>query len=184
MAQERTFLKTLGTGIVSTALVLGAFSLGGTFNQDNSAQFSQIGDRLNAGDAVVVANQNATVTAISDLQTDVGAIQDHLFEEDRWEATSEVLALEELEEDDFEELREWVVTEYNLSEDAEDVEDFSVSVRDTDFSSMDVDDQNGVVTFDLRVRFEDDSGDRVKKFVTATVVIEDGEVESLDFVEQ
>ena len=172
-------LKKTGT-LVVTALLAG-FVGGGTVSLFDKAPQVALQDLSKLS---TKADIEALGLQIVDLEADVNSLQDELLEEDVWESTAEVLALDELEEDDYEELREWIADEYNLTEDPEDVEDFSVDVRDVDFSNLDVDDENALVTFDLRVRYEDNNGDRVKKFITATVEIEDGDVESLEFEEQ
>lgn len=174
-----SFWKKSGA-VLATGLVAG-FAAGGTISLfDKAPQVSVSGQDLST-----LATQEDLADLglqLTELQTGVDSLQDNILEEDKWEATAEVLALEELEDDDYEELREWIADEYNLTEDPEDIEDFSVDVRDTNFSdNMDADDEKGTVTFDLKVRFEDNDGDRVKKYITATVRIDDGDVDSLGF---
>ena len=159
--------------LMSAGLLLGGVFGGFALDKDQTVDTSQFVTKADLG--------NATAHLATDNQ--VTSLQNEVLKEVNWEATAEVLALQELEEDNHEDLREWVASQYELTEDAEDIEDFSVSVRDVDFSEMDHDDENGIVTFDLKVYFENNDGDKVKKYVTAVVSVEDGEVEDVDFSE-
>lgn len=109
------------------------------------------------------------------------AIYEEIFEEDALEAESEVLALEELEDDDYEELGRFLISEYDNLEDEDDID--NVIVRDVDISGLDVDDKDSTVKLELKVYYENLNGKSIKKYITAIVTIEDGEVEDLSFVE-
>lgn len=112
------------------------------------------------------------------------AIYEEIFEEDAWDASAEVLALDELEDDNYEALYDFMVAADGLNLSIEDERDIdNVIIRDVTVLNRDVDDKDATVEFELKVYYEDLNGDSVKKYITATAIIEDGEVEDLDFEE-
>ena len=169
-------LKKTGAVLASIGLVLAGglagFALDKEAKPAKPIDTSQFATKTDLG---VLSNQSVAI------QADVSSVQDKILAEDAWEATAEVLALSELENRDYKELGRFILNDSQATRDDVDELDLSVEVRETDFSGMDDEDQDGQVTFDLRVRYEDSSGDRQKQFVTATATIEDGEVEDLTF---
>lgn len=126
---------------------------------------------------------NDTNNALADVTEIVKSTNEIVVENDMWESTAEVLALDELEDRDYKDLRKWILHEFNdSSEDYDEIEDFEVTVRDIEFERMNVDDENARVVFDLKVEYENADGDNVNRYVKATVRIDDGEVENLRFV--
>lgn len=128
---------------------------------------------------------NATNTQLTTIQTVTQSTSDKILADDVFEATVEGLALNELEYRDYRALGKFILTDIlnqtNVTSDDVDELDLVVEVRDTDFSRMDINDQDGQVTFDLRVRYDNGDGHRARTDVTATATIEDGEVEDLVF---
>jgi len=131
--------------------------------------------------------------AVEDLKeavkgVDNSDIRDKLFEEDAWEAEAQVLAEEEFEDKDYKDLKKWLLDEFSddfdNSSDIDDVEDLKVVVRDVTYSNMDVDDRDATVEHDLKVYYEDANGDKVKKYLTVTTVIDDNDVDDQEFEEQ
>ncbi len=49
---------------------------------------------------------------------------------------------------------------------------------------MDENDRDGVVVQELKVRYETDDGDKVKKYLIVTTEVEDGEVEDQEIAER
>jgi len=166
------FKTKTGAVLASLGLVLAGVGAGFVLDKDPQVDTSKFATKADLG---VLSNQSAAI------QADVNSVQDKILAEDAWEATAEVLALDELNNRDFKELGRFILNDSSATSDDVDELDLSVEIRETDFSGMDDEDQNGVVTFDLRVRYEDSAGDRVKTTVTATATIEDGEVEDLTF---
>ena len=171
MAQEFSWLKALGVGVVSTGLVFGGAATLGVFD-DKQVDLSGVATKEDLAKVL-----NLTVTTAADVED----LQSGLLKEDVWEATAEVLAIEEVEDKNYKELGRFILNSSNATSDDVEELDLSVEVKDVEFSGMDEDDQNGVVTFELRVRYEDANGDNKKTTVTATVEIEDGEVEDITF---
>jgi len=66
-------------------------------------------------------------------------------------------------------------------EDERDIDE--VVIQDVTFSNMDVDDKDATVELELKVYYENSDGESRKKYITATAIIEDDEVEDLDFIE-
>ena len=167
-------LKVLGISIVGAGVAFaGASSLG--FGDQDLSDYAKKAD--------VELAKNATLSALGATDSKVISLQDVLLKEDAWESAAEVLALSEVEDRDYRDLGRFVLNDTNASSDDVKDADLSVTVKDTNFASMDEDDQDGVVTFELSVRYEDATGDRKKQTVTATATIEDGEVEDLTFAQ-
>ena len=118
---------------------------------------------------------------------DNNAILDALYADKQWRIDALELAQDELEERDYRELKKFVVEEFESEifegDTYRDLEDFKVVIRDSDLSGLDEFDKDATVEYNLKVYFEDKDGDRVKKYITAEVNIEDNEVEELDFEE-
>lgn len=161
--------KKLGAVLTSVGLVVAGGIGGFVLDKDpqptpvDLSKFVTKTDLANATDGLATADQ-------------VTSLQDEILAEDRWEAIAKVLALEEVEDDDYEELREHL----GLTEDFEDL-DFTVEVKDVDYDNVDVDEENADVKLELKVRYEDADGHNVRKTVYADVVVEDGEVEEVEY---
>ena len=171
MAQEFSWGKTAGAAALGALVVLGVGAWAGVYS-DAPLDLSGYAKKE---DVAKVLN------ATADLQAGQDALTAELLAEDVWESSAEVLALTELEDRDYKELGRFVLNDSSATRDDVDELGLSVEVKDVSYSGMDHDDQNGVVELELRVRWEDASGDRTKATVTATVTIEDGEVEDVAY---
>jgi len=131
-------------------------------------------------DQIQASVQKAIALQALDINVSEGpktiAIYEEIFQEDAFGAESEVIATEELEDDDYEALAEYL----NISED--DISE--VKIKDIDVSIDDVDDKDSTVEIELKVYFENGMEFDIdsKRYITATVVIEDGEVENISFM--
>lgn len=168
------FWKKTGTVLVA-GLLGGVAGGGGALVFDKAPQIDQT-DLSNIATAEDLENLGFQVT---DLAEDVKTVQDKLLEDDMWEATAEVLALEELEDDDYEDLFDHLNSLNGIEIDDEDDID-KVVIRDTK-TDGDATDEDAEVLMKLRVYYENSEGDDKKETVYAKVLIEDGEVEDLDF---
>ena len=128
------------------------------------------------------ADLNDTNSALADVAEMVKSTNEIVVENDMWESTAEVLALDELEHRDYRDLRKWVLSEFNdSSEDYDEIEDFEVTILDIEFDDVSVNNQNADVKFRLKVEYEDDDNEPVNRYITATVEIKDGDVKDLVF---
>ena len=170
-------LKALGIAFVGAGVALGGAHLVGWNNQVDVSKLATTADVKVISDSL-----NSSVSADNSLLV---AAADKILEEDKWEATAEVLSLEELEDKDFKELKQWVLDEYSEdfleSDDYKDFEGFKVVVKDKEVTDSDSDDEDADVEFELRVYYEDKDGDSVKRAVKVLATVEDGEVEDLKF---
>jgi len=178
-----SWYKVMGTGAVTVILTVGGVGLLNlNDNGLSEADVERAVESAHKGEL-----DNKVIKLNSDVDRDVKDIKVKIFEDDVWEAESQVMAEEELEEDDYEELREWILDEFSGDfksfYDAEDIEDFRVVIRDVDHSGMDVDDRDATVEHELKVYYEDKNGDNVKRYVTVTTEIEDNDVDDQDFEE-
>ena len=105
-------------------------------------------------------------------------IYDKLFEEDLWKSDAEVLASEEWEERDYDDIADAINSLYpsNQIDDKEDIE-YVREDENTTFVNMDADDKDGKVIQYVKVKYENDKGKDVKKYLTITSTFEDGELE-------
>lgn len=117
-----------------------------------------------------------------DLDNKVDTVNDKLVEDDIWESTAEVLALDELEDRDYKKLYKYMTDELNLViDDREDID--KVVVKNIEVSHADATDNDATVTMKLRVYYENSDGNDQRVTVYAEAVIEDGDVEDLEFSE-
>lgn len=175
MTNEFSWGKALAAGVVSTGVVVGGLYLGTNFGHQ-TVDLSKVATKEDLAKAL-----NLTVVPLDALDAKVTDLQAVLLKDDAWESAAKVLALEELEDRDYKALGRFILNDSAATSDDVDELSLDVTVRDVDYSAMDSDEQNGVVKFELRVRYEDLSGDDQKTTVTATVTLEDGEVEDIDF---
>jgi hypothetical protein len=130
--------------------------------------------------------QNAALNAVKPFAEELNSLSnvtkltnDKVFEADAWEAEAEVLATEEFEDNDYKDVFKFIDSEFGDIKEKEDI--VYVKVRDVSFDDMDNDDKNGVVTQELKVKYENVDGDDVVKYLIVTTEIDDGEVESQEF---
>lgn len=167
-----------GSAIVAGLAVVSAFVAPALYTQDAPNVLTE--DEIQESVQKAIALQNVNLT---DGPKTI-AIYEEIFEQDAWDASAEVLALEELEDDDYESLYDYMVAAdgLNLSiEDEKDIEE--VIIRDVTIKNSDVDDKDATVELELKVYYENADGDNKKEYITATVVIEDDEVEDIEFSE-
>lgn len=117
---------------------------------------------------------------ISDLQEKLDALYEEAFAEDVFKDEAQATAEEYLSDDKNEQLADYIQDEY---EDLYDVDDINeVEVLETDVDVTDLEDKKAEVTFELKVSYEEETSTNViKRYITATVVIEDGEAVSISF---
>jgi len=171
--------------IFACVAVLAAFVAPALYIQDvpNVLTEDQIQESVQKAVALQMDNMNFNV---SDGPKTI-AIYENIFEEDAWEAQSEMLAIDEIEDDNYENLYDFMTNTIeddgmDLSiEDERDIDE--VVIQDVTFSNMDVDDKDATVELELKVYYENSDGESRKKYITATAIIEDDEVEDLDFIE-
>ena len=132
--------------------------------------------KIEALENPVIVEDPATIQSNSDK---IDALTEKVNEDDNFEEVSEEIALTEIEKRSYKELFEFLEVTYGDIVDKEDIE--YVIVRDVDTTIDDLNDEDSTVEFDLKVKYENDVGTDVKKYFTATVTIEEGEVEDLVF---
>lgn len=188
-ASKTSIWKKVGAVIGIGLVTFAGAGLGvKTFAEPTTVNTETIDTSEFATKADLTETNNALVE-VSDL---VKSTNEKVVEEDIWEATAEVLALDELENRDYRDLRKELVDEDSSiydngldDVDYDEIEDFEVTVKDVTYPHMDVDDKDATVVFELKVEYENDDGDNVNNYVnnyvTATASIEDGEVEDLVF---
>lgn len=112
----------------------------------------------------------------------IDEVHTKIFEDEAWEKEIEKLATEEWSERDNKDLFRAINDFYgNLND-----EDEIIYVREdesTKFSGMDADDKDGVVTQFLKIKYEDDSGDNQKVYITVVTTFDDGDLEDQEFFE-
>ncbi|MCH7534138.1 MAG: hypothetical protein IH948_00030 [Bacteroidetes bacterium] len=172
-----------GVGLLGGLVALG----GGAIVFDEPQPVDLSGYAKSSQVSVLQSDIDDLGLAISDLSGNLDDLSEDWFSEDAWEAQAEIMALDELEDDNFEDLREWLISEYaddfHNDTDEDDIEEFKVKYRDVETLSSDHEDKDSVVERDLKVYYEDKNGDTVKRYITATVEIEDNDVEDLSFAE-
>ena len=117
------------------------------------------------------------LTGVEGRLTEIEATLD---EDGDWEDEAEALAIEELERKDYRELGNFLKDTYIEFEDKDDID--KVFIKDITVETADVDDKDATITLELKVYWEAPNIDiNYKDYITATVTIEDGEVEDIDF---
>ena len=170
----------LGASLVTGVL----FGLGGAFS-DSQPDLSKVATKEDLKDVSLKVTDLSQ--EVADVKSTSQTTADEVLKEDIWESSAEVLALGELEDRDYKELRKWLVDEFGddflTSDDYKDVEIDKVVVKDKEVTDSDTDDQDAEVELELRVYYEDEDGEDVRRNVLATITIEDGEVEDIEFEE-
>lgn len=117
-------------------------------------------------------NDSAVLTALEQVSLKVDA-------EVLWKAKAQELVWEDITDDDFEDLFDFLVDQNKSIYREKDI--YDVEVDDYSVSNVDEGDQNADIDYDLIVRYEDESGDNKKVYVTVTAEVEEGEVEDVDY---
>lgn len=126
-------------------------------------------------DAISTQITDKMTENLDDIKVSVQSNTDKLMEEDIWEAEAELIATEEWEERDY----KAIFKELNNCNDRDDIK--YVKVKDTDFTDMDVNDRDGTVIQELKVRYESIDGNTVNNYFTVNTTIIDNEIESQTF---
>lgn len=130
-----------------------------------------------------VVYQNNTVyvdkpVAMADNSTN--AKLDVLLEDKNFETVAYNLAVSDLESKDYKDLyNALVAANYSIKEKS-DIS--SVTIKDSDVTNADAKEGNADVSLELKVYFEDKSGDKVKVYVTVNTEIVDSDVEDVEYV--
>lgn len=101
-----------------------------------------------------------------------------ILENDNFETLALNLAIADLEAKGYKDLFNAMDDNSNISID-EKGDISKVVIKDSDVSSVDVDEQDADVELELKVYYEDLSGDDVKSYITVDYSIVDGEVEDV-----
>lgn len=117
----------------------------------------------------------------SDILTAVSDIQTTLDEEDTWKDEAIALATEDWEKRDYREIYKALDDIFANIDDRDDIE--SVSIKDEEVTSFNVDEEDATVVQELKVKYEDLNGDTIKVYLTITTEIEEGEIENQEIEE-
>ena len=166
-----------GAAVLAGVAVISSLVAPGFYIQEQQNVLTE--DQIDASVQKAIALQSFDVNVSEGPK--VVAIYEEIFEQDAWESESEVLALEEVEHKDYRELGDYISDEYGNIEDEDDIEE--IVIKDVTVTDTDVDDKDATVELELKVYYENLNGKTVKKYITATATIEDGEVEELEFTE-
>ncbi|MCH7568407.1 MAG: hypothetical protein IIA87_03215 [Nanoarchaeota archaeon] len=112
----------------------------------------------------------------------IDEIHTKILEDDAWEVEIEKLATEEWSERDNKDLFRAINDFYGDLDDESDI----IYVREdesTTFNGLDTNDKDGVVTQFLKIKYEDDSGDNQKVYITVVTTFDDGDLEDQEFFE-
>ena len=187
MNNETSLGVKVGGVVLGVVALVGAGFAGAYINDNNQPITPLVDVDAITANATDQATQNVLdslgnlTTNVDQIQADVIVLSDEILAEDVLEASAEALALVELEDDTYEELGNWLVSNYSDLDDENDIS--KVVIRDTDVTIDDLDDNDATVTQEIKVYYENLSGDTVKRYITVTTVIEGGEVESQAFAE-
>lgn len=167
MAKETNWVQGLTLALV---LVFGIFALAG------------IGQKAPVNEVVDTSALIAAVNAATSVQNEqvneqsnrIDTIYLQVTKEDTFKQTAVDLATAEWSEKDYKAI-------YNVLRNIDEKEDIDrIVVKDFKVTNIDVDNGDAEVTQELKVYYEDESGDDIKAYVFVTTLIEDGEVEEQD----
>jgi len=119
------------------------------------------------------------LTSVEDKLLD---IETNLNEDDDWEDEAETLATAEWEKRDYKDIYNALDDIYGDIDDRDDIE-YVRENKDTTFAGMDADDKDAVVIQYVKVKYENDVGDDVKRKLTIETEIDEGEVEDQEIEE-
>jgi hypothetical protein len=139
-----------------------------------------LGAVLFPSEKIVVQKEVVTVTekvAVADNSTN--AKLDVLLEDKNFETVAYDLAVADLKSKGYKDLYNALVDANFSIDEKEDIS--KVVIKDSDVSGVDVKDGDADVKLELKVYFEDLSGDDVKEYVTVDFEVIDGEVEEVTY---
>jgi len=135
--------------------------------------------------AIAGISVEAPIVNLSSIEQRLDNLEVLVNEDKVWEKEAEQIATDEWSERDYKDIYKAINDIYNGTDDEIDERDdiIYVKVKDTDFEDMDADDKDGTVTQYLKVKYENINGDEVKKYLTVTTTIDEGEVEDQEIEE-
>ena len=124
------------------------------------------------------AEEIAELIVVGDNQD----VLDVLNEDEDWEDLVEDIATVEWEERDYKDIYKAIDDIYGDIDNRDDI-DYVREAEDAEFTGMDVDDEDAIVTQYVKVKYEDNSGDTAKVYLTIETEIDEGEVEDQKITE-
>jgi len=180
--------KSNGLAILLTSFSVIALILGGIIGAvwfstpaviDTKALATDVANQVKV---TVSATDLASInTKIDDLSAKIDA-SDLIDDKEVWETEAVKLATDELSSKKYKELYNYINSNASLFTAVDEREDISkVIITDTETDDLDEDDKDAVVTFELKVYYEDINGDEKKVYIDVETEIADGEVEEQTF---
>ncbi len=161
---------------------LGAPFVANNQAEDNANSIDNIATQLTALDEKVDAGIDVNVAELEEGEVSQSeltqSIHDKIFEDDAWESEAEVIATEEWEERDYDDIADAINKLYpvNQIDDEDDIE-YVREDENTEFINMDADDRDGKVIQYVKVKYENERGKDVKKYLTITSTFDEGDLE-------
>jgi len=149
-------------GYVSHAYLAGSSSVDNSISDEDAAKIAAL--------VVVPAHAEDNSTAVK-----LDAIQAEVSEDDTWEAEATSLAEADWGEHSYRALFDAMVDANVSIVEKSDID--HVVVIDSDVTSFDVDEKDATVVQEVKVYYEDSSGEDHKVYITIETIIVDGEVE-------
>lgn len=161
MAKDITWVQGLTLAIACLVLI-GTFTWG-----QSSVTVSPVNQVIDTKDL-------ATKADVANLSIKVNAIDTSVNKDNLWKQTAIDLATAEWSERDYKAI-------FNVLDNIDTRQDINkVVVKDVEVTVIDVDEKDATVTQELKVYYEDNTGETVKAYVTVTTFIKDNEVDSQD----
>jgi len=145
-----------------------------------SAPVIQVPTAQEIADKIVIPESSEV--DLTSLEEGISDIQLNLDEDEVWENDAESLATAEWEKRDYKDIYDALDDIYGDIDDRDDIE-YVRENKDTTFAGMDADDKDAVVTQYVKVKYENDVGDDVKRKLTIETEIDEGEVEDQEIEE-
>jgi len=105
-----------------------------------------------------------------------------LNEDEDWENAAEEVATAEWKKADYKDIYNAIDDIYGDIDDRDDI-DYVREAENTKYSGMDVDDEDATITQYVKVKYEDDSGDTTKVYLTIETEIDESTVEDQEITE-
>lgn len=151
--------------IQGLTLVLGALLLVGSLTW-----FAPVGAPTPVNQIIDTSNL-ATKADLDNISDKLNSIDTQINEDDLWKQNAIDLATAEWSKND----NKAIFNVLRHIDERKDIE--NIVVKDFEVTGLDTDNEDAIVTQELKVYYEDDSGDNVKDYVTVTTYIKDGEVD-------
>jgi len=156
--------------LLATLLVLCSLLIGGIFTY---VAFPQEKNTITYVDKPVIVE----VPTATNLSQDVAVIKAQVTEKDTWKADAQVLA--EKEWNNLKDIYNFLDDEGVAISEKSDIS--KVVIKDTEVSKIDVDDKDAKVVQEVRVYYEDSSGDDKRANLIVTTIISEGDVDSVTY---